>query len=128
MTYDLSELERLLQNAADYDAKSFQQIDLRDALVKAAPRHDRGPAEDGEDAFGAAEYKNGLPSAVCCHSDHRRSLGGCVMSAVRGVEIKQVIIITSNIGNGVEGDPIRPFVQVFDMDGSEIMTLGDYTQ
>ena len=44
------------------------------------------------------------------------------------VEVKQVVIVESRIGEGtVEPfDPIRPFIQVFDMDGKEINT-GDYT-
>lgn len=42
------------------------------------------------------------------------------MSWVREVKVMQVIRIESVIGNGVQGDPMRPFIEFFDMDGNKL--------
>jgi len=45
----------------------------------------------------------------------------------KSVKVQQVIIIVTTVGKGVEGDPIRPYRQIFDMKGNEI-EAGDYTK
>ena len=46
---------------------------------------------------------------------------------VKSVQVMEVIRVESTIGKGVEGDPMRPCIEFFDLRGNKL-DMGDYTQ
>jgi hypothetical protein len=47
-------------------------------------------------------------------------------SRVQSIRVIKVIVVESHIGDG-DKTPIRPFIEIFDMDGNEVL-VGDVTQ
>ncbi len=46
---------------------------------------------------------------------------------VKSVRVMEVIRVESTIGEGVEGNPLRPCVEFFDLEGN-LLDAGDYTK
>lgn len=45
---------------------------------------------------------------------------------VKNVRVMEVIRVESTIGKGIDGDPLRPCVEFFDLRGNPL-DMGDYT-